>query len=73
MGISGVISFTLQSPYPWGKNPRCPLNWRLGGLQNLSGRSGVGIHLCLCTESNASRNLVTTLTELQRLYHNDIT
>jgi hypothetical protein len=35
-----VVSFTLRPFYPQGKNPWYPLDRRLGGFQNGSGRDG---------------------------------
>jgi hypothetical protein len=37
---SWVVSFTPQLLYPQGKSPYYPLDRRLGGPQNLSGRDG---------------------------------
>jgi hypothetical protein len=36
----GVISFPLRPLYPQGKSPCYPLDRRLGGPQNRSGRGG---------------------------------
>jgi hypothetical protein len=38
--MTWVVSFTPLPPYPRGKNPRYPLDRRLGGPQNRSGRRG---------------------------------
>jgi hypothetical protein len=38
-----VVSFTPRSLYPQGKSPRYPLDRRLGGPQNQSGRGVVEI------------------------------
>jgi hypothetical protein len=35
-----VVSFAPQPFYPQGKSPQYPLNRRLGGPQNKSGRRG---------------------------------
>jgi hypothetical protein len=39
MGVSGQ-RHAPAALYPWGKNPRYPLNRRLGGPQSRSGRRG---------------------------------
>jgi hypothetical protein len=56
---------------PQGKNPRYPLDSRLGGPQRQSGRGGEEKtpHNCPCQELNAdrpTRSLVTIPTELLR-------
>jgi hypothetical protein len=35
-----VVSFTPLPLYPWGKSSRYPMDRRLGGPQNQSGRCG---------------------------------
>jgi hypothetical protein len=38
--LTWVVSFMLRPLYSLGKSPRCPLDSRLGGPQNRSGRHG---------------------------------
>jgi hypothetical protein len=65
-----VVSFKPRPLYPLGMSHRYPLDIRLGGLQNLSGRGGdrkKKIPLLPLRELNPSRparSLVTKLTEL---------
>jgi hypothetical protein len=50
-----VVRFTSRPPYTWGKNPRYPLDRRLGGLQRRSGRSGVEKKLFVLPEIEFGR------------------
>jgi hypothetical protein len=76
MGSGGIAPLTLALDggewsasrpghfTPGGKNPRYPLDRRLGGPQNRSRRGGVERDLSPCRESNPDRpaySLVTIL------------
>lgn len=52
---TGVISFTSRPLYPQGKNPRHPLDKRLGGNQNRSGRLEKTQTSCTCRDSTRDR------------------
>jgi hypothetical protein len=66
-GWKWVVSFTPRPLYPRRKNPRCPLDRRLGGPQSRSGSCG-GQKILYCRELNAgSPAPVTVPTELSRL------
>jgi len=70
MEVSGQLHVQAALP-PW-KEPLVPLDRRLGGPQDWSGRDGDGryVLLCPCLESNPGRpasKLVTILTEIPHL------
>jgi hypothetical protein len=72
-----VVSFTPRAFHPRRKNPRYPLNRRLGGPQSRSESGGEEKKsLCPCRESypgRPARSLVTNLTELSRLLYTTFT
>jgi len=71
-----MVTFTLRPLYPPGKQPRYPLDRRLGGSENRSGRGGEDEKILPCRESNrgrSARSLVTTLTELFQLQQHQLT
>jgi hypothetical protein len=53
-GWRWVVSYTPLLLYPWGKSPRYPLDRRLGGPQNQSGRCGEEKS---CTVGNWTRTI----------------